>query len=106
MWALDQPYATRTERLLADTPLALLAALAVGAMVAAFLVAAALLPARALGVVGVSAGHGALLATALAWGRVNSVAGLIAIALLGLAAGASSVGALGGALEPAPAVCV
>ena len=106
MWALDQPYATRTERLLADTPLALLAALAVGAMVAAFLVDAALLPARALRVVGVSAGHGALLATALAWGRVDSATGLIAIALLGLAAAASSLGTLGAPMYLAPALWI
>jgi len=106
MWALDQPYATRTERLLADTPLALLAALAVGAMVAAFLVDASLLPARALRVVGVSTGHGALLATALAWGRVDFAAGLIAIALLGLAAAASSLGTLGAAMYLAPALWV
>ena len=106
MWALDQPHTTRTEPLLADTPVALLAALAVGATVVALLVDAVLLPAHALRVVGVGAGHGALIATALAWAGAGSVAGLIATALLGLAAAASSFGTLGAATYLAPALWI
>lgn len=106
MWALDQPYVTRTERLLADTPVALLAALAVSATVVALLVDTALLPAHALRVVGVGAGHGALIATALAWARAGSAAGLIALALLSLAAAASSLGTLGAATYLAPALWI
>jgi len=71
MWALDQPYAPRAERLLADTPLALLAVLAVGAAVAMLLVEVSILPAHVVRVIGVTAGQGALLATALAWAPVS-----------------------------------
>jgi hypothetical protein len=106
MWALDQPYAPRAERLLADTPLALLVVLAVGAAVTMLLVEVSMLPAHAVRVVGVTAGQGALLATALAWAPVSPSSSAVAIALLGLAAAASAVGAPGAAAYLAPALWI
>src|SRR5262249_13776642 len=97
MWALDQTYAPRAERLLADTPVALLAWLAAGAAVGTLLVEVSLLPASALRVVVVTAGHGALLVTALAWAHVGSTSRGIALALLAVAPTAS-------AIDPAGAV--
>lgn len=94
MWALDQPDVPRARPLLADTPIALLAALAVGVVVAL-----ALLPDRLVGVAGVAAGHGGLLGTALAWalgpGPALRPAG-VAVALLALAAGAAALHPAGG----------
>src|SRR5262245_39057962 len=95
MWALGRSYAPRAERLLADTPLALLAVLAVGAGVVAGLVELGVVPAHAWRIAGVTAVHGALLATALAWARVGVMSCGIAVALIGLAAGASQLGSLG-----------
>ena len=100
MWALDQAYAPRAERLLADTPVALLAWLAAGTAVVALLVEASLLPAAALRVVVVTAGHGALLVTALAWARVGSASRGIALALLAVAATASAIGPAGAVTQP------
>ncbi|PYM77626.1 MAG: hypothetical protein DME03_03910 [Candidatus Rokuibacteriota bacterium] len=97
MWALDQSSQPRAARLFADTPLPLLAVLAAGAAATWALVERGVLPPSALGVAGVTAGHGALLATALAWARVPSASGVLAVAWLGLAAWAaahSPVGAL------------
>jgi hypothetical protein len=95
MWALDRPCVPRAERLFADTPLALLAALGVGAAVAAGLVELGALSAHAGRVAGVTAAHGALLATALAWSRVGTAPRVVAVALIGLAAAAAHLGALG-----------
>jgi len=95
MWALDRPYVPRADHLLADTPLALLAALAVGAGTVTVLVELAMLPAAAARVAGVTAAHGALLATALAWAGVGGASRVMAVALIGLAAVASQLGALG-----------
>ena len=95
MWALDRSSVPRAERLFADTPLALLAALGVGAGVVTGLVELGVLPAHAGRVAGVTAAHGALLATALAWSRVGVTSCGIAVALIGLAAGASQLGSLG-----------
>jgi len=106
MWALDQPYAPRADRLFADTPLALLAVLAVGVGTAGVLAELAALPPHAVRVVGVTAGHGALLATALAWVRVSSASGAIAVALLGLAAAAAGLGVLGALAYLGPALWV
>jgi hypothetical protein len=106
MWALDQPYVPRAERWLADTPLVLLAVLAVGAAVAMFLVEVAVLPPRTLRVIGVTAGHGVLLATALAWARVSSTSSVIAVALLALAATASLLGAPGASAYLGPALWI
>src|SRR2546426_8882334 len=90
MWALDPPCARPTERLGADTPLALLAVLALGTAATWALVEHGALPSRAMQVAGVTAGHGALLATALAWARVRAASGVVAIALLALAASAAA----------------
>src|SRR2546422_4612767 len=67
MWALAQPCAPRAGRLFADTPLALLAVLALGAATTWALVELGVLAPHAMHVAGVTAGHGALLATAFAW---------------------------------------
>ncbi|MGH7346593.1 MAG: hypothetical protein ACREK4_16905 [Candidatus Rokuibacteriota bacterium] len=106
MWALDQPCAPRASRLLAGTPLPLLAVLAVGAGTVAILVAAAVMPPQAARIAGVTAGHGALLATALAWARVGSASIVVAVALLGLAAVASQLSALGALAYLGPALWV
>src|SRR5262249_34598550 len=95
MWTLDRPCVPRAERLCADTPLALLAVLGVGAGVVAGLVELGALPVYAGGVAGVTAAHGALPATALAWSRVGVMSCGVAVALVALAAGASQLGALG-----------
>lgn len=95
MWALDHPCPPRACRLFADTPLALLAVLALGAVATAALVEVAGLPAPALHVAGVTAGHGALLATALAWARVRLGSRVVVVALLGLAASLAGLGAFG-----------
>src|SRR2546430_403097 len=106
MWALDQPYAPRADHLFADTPLALLAALAVGAGTAAVLVELAVLPPHVSRVAGVTAAHGALLATALAWARVSAASPVIAVALIGLAAAVSQLGVLGSLAYLGPALWV
>ena len=106
MWALDQPCATRAEPLFARAPCALLAGLALGAAATAALVELAVLPAHALHVAGVTAGHGALLATALAWARERAPSGLVAVALIGLAASATSLGTLGASAYLAPALWI
>jgi len=95
MWTLDRPCVPPAERLCADTPLALLALLGAGAGAVAGLVALGVLPAHAERVAGVTAAHGALLATALAWSRAGVLSCGVAVALVGLAAGASQLGALG-----------
>lgn len=106
MWALDQPQAPRAERLLAGTPLALLAVLGLGAGAMAVLVELAVLPAPAMRIAGVTAAHGALLATALAWARVGAASIGGAVALIGLAAAAAQLGALGALAYLGPGVWV
>jgi len=95
MWTLDQPWRPRRRPLLADTPTRLLATLA-GAVATALLLAGRIpLPPGALGVVGVAAGQGALLATALAWAGCGTRSGVVAIVLLGAAAAAATRGPAG-----------
>lgn len=106
MWALDQPYVPRAERWLAGTPVALLAVLGVGAVVATLLVEVAVLPPQTRRVIGVTAGHGALLATALAWARVSVTSSVIAVALLAVAATASLLGTAGAAAYLGPALWI
>src|SRR6266850_1830559 len=79
MWALEHPSATRTAGLFADTPVTLLAALA----------------SAAVPVAGLTAGHGALLATALAWARRPPATVALAVGLIAVAAAASGLGAFG-----------
>ena len=95
MWALDHPCAPRTGRLFADTPLALLVVLALGAATTWALVELGVLAPPAMHVAGVTAGHGALLATAFAWARVRSGSGVVVVALLGLAASVNALGVFG-----------
>ena len=103
MWALEQPCPERPAPLLADTPATLLAALAGALAVTAALVAQGVLPRAALDVAGVAAGHGALLATALAWATGGRAwPGLVAVALLTLAAVAARGHPLGLVAYAAP----
>jgi hypothetical protein len=104
MWALVQPYAPRADSLFADTPRVLVAALAVGAGTALLMVELAMLPPQAVGMVGVTAAHGALLATALAWARVGPAPRIVAVALIGVAAAASHLGTLGALAYLGPAL--
>ena len=85
MWVLDQPYIPRADRLSAGTPLMLLTVLAAGAAAAAVAIELGALPSRSLRIVGVTAGHGALLASALAWAGVSAPSQALTVALLGLA---------------------
>src|SRR5215510_11879202 len=105
MWTLDRSCVPPAERLCADTPLALLAVLGVGAGVVAGLVELGALPVYAGRVAGVTAAHGALLATALAWSRAGVLSCGVAVALVGRHAGLALAGSgrrAGGrrALEP------
>jgi hypothetical protein len=106
MWVLEQPYPTRADALLAGTPRALLVGLALGAAATAALVELAVLPPHAMNVAGLTAGHGALLSTALAWARTGVGAGLVAVALIGLGAAASAAGGVGAFAYAAPALWV
>src|SRR2546427_5004466 len=94
MWALDHPSAARTGRLFADTPAALLAVLAVGAVARLGLARLALLPPLTVAIAVLTAGHRALLATALAWARQPSGTAALAAGVIGLAAVASALGPL------------
>ena len=106
MWVLDQSRQPPSVRLFADTPLPLLAALAVGAAATAALVEQGVLPTLALRVAGVTASHGALLATALAWARVPAASSVVAVAVLGLAAWAAASSIVGPVAYLAPTVWV
>jgi hypothetical protein len=106
MWALDPFSQPRSARLFADTPVPLLAALAVGVAATWALVERGVLPTSALRVAGVTAGHGALLATALAWAGVPASSCVAAVALLGLAASAASHGVAGPVAYLAPVLWV
>lgn len=106
MWALDPITPPRSARLFADTPLPLLAVLAAGAAATWMLVERGVLSPGALRVAGVTAGHGALLATALAWAGVPTASRLVAVALLGLAASAAGHGFFGPVAYLAPVLWV
>jgi hypothetical protein len=95
MWALDHPHSPRTERFTADTPLAVLVVLALGAAATWLLVERGTLPPRAMRIAGVTAGHGALLATALAWAHVRPALVVASVVWLGLASAVAGAGALG-----------
>lgn len=95
MWALDSPSPPPPKRLLADTPARLLAALTAAAAAAVGLQRAGLLPPALAGIVGVAAGHGALLATALAWAGCGAQSRLVAVGLLACAATAAVLHPLG-----------
>src|SRR5207247_10966924 len=90
MWALSQPRRPGTRPLLADTPARLLVALACVAAASRLLAGRTPLAAVAMRVVGVAAGHGALLATALAWAGCGRGSGLGAVVLLGAGAAAGT----------------
>jgi uncharacterized membrane protein len=106
MWSLDQPCILRAEPLLAGTPLALLVVLAVGAGASAVLVGLQVAPPLMLQIAGVTAGHGALLVTALAWSGVRSSSSVVAVVLLALAATADAVVPFGAGAYLLPALWV
>jgi hypothetical protein len=106
MSTLDPFSQPRSARLFADTPLPLLAVLAAGAAATWALVEHGVLPPPALRVAGVTAGHGALLATALAWARVPAASCVLAVAWLALAAWAAAHSVLGPVAYLAPVLWV
>jgi hypothetical protein len=73
MWSIDSACPADREPLATGTPVGLLVALAGALGLCAVLSAGGVVPRDALRVVGVAAGHGALLATALGWGLEGSV---------------------------------
>src|SRR3989442_4205773 len=95
MWALVRPWRPGTRPLLADTPTRLLVAVACVVVAALVLASRTPLGTGAMRVVGVAAGHGALLATALAWAGCVPGAGVVAIVLLAAAAAAATLGPAG-----------
>ena len=106
MWVLDHPGTARTAGLLADTPAALLAVLAIGAAASVALVEVAVLPPSAIGIAVLTAGHGALLATALAWAHRPPATGALAAGVIGLAAAVSRLNAFGPLAYLAPLLLV
>jgi hypothetical protein len=98
-WSLEQPLPGRREGFLAATPLRLLATLALTVAACATLVRREALPHAVLAAAAVTAGHGALIATALAWtarddGRRWDASGPTALVLgaLALAAAGARLG--------------
>jgi CAAX prenyl protease-like protein len=106
MWALDPFSQPRSARLFADTPLPLLAVMAASAAATWALVEQGVLPTSALRLAGVTAGHGALLATALSWAGVPASSCVAAVALLGLAACAAAPGVVGPIAYLAPVLWI
>jgi hypothetical protein len=72
MWALEAPFVARSGSVLASTPLRPLAALAIGWLVVGGLTVVGWLGPPALRIASITAAHGALLATALAWGAADA----------------------------------
>jgi hypothetical protein len=95
MWALTLPRRPNTRSLLADAPTRLLVALACLVAAALGLASRTLLPTAVTRIVGVAAGHGALLATALAWAGCRPGSGIVAIVLLAAAAAATALSPAG-----------
>ncbi len=106
MWALDHPYTPRAERLSTGTPLTLLVVLAAGAAVAMVAAQLGALPERSLRVIGVVAGHGALLVTALAWAGVSPRPQVISVVMLGVASIAAAASPIGAVAYALPAMWV
>ena len=98
MYSLARPYTPSRGRLLDDTPVPLLAVLAVGAGAAWTLAMAGLVPAALARAVGAGAAQGALLATAVAWvvERPERSPALLPVG----AAAVALVGAVGAATAP------
>jgi hypothetical protein len=103
MWALEPPGTSRRGRILANTPLALIATLSAGWLAVAGLAAAGWLAPSLLRVASVTAAHGGLLAVAVAWGAADGGARLprgcllITTALIG-------TGAIAAVLDPRAAL--
>lgn len=106
MWALDPSSQPRSARLCADTPLPLLAVLAAGTAATWALVERGVLPPSALRVAGVTAGHGALLVTSLAWAGIPAAPRLMVVVVLFLSAWAAAQGVVGAAGYLAPILWV
>jgi hypothetical protein len=92
MWALERPWSLRRGSVLADTPLALIAALGGTWLAISWLAGVGWLPGAIVRVVALTAMHGSLLAVALAWAEVDSGGrlppGSLAIMVLLVGAGA------------------
>lgn len=109
MRALEEPWSTPRSRLLANTPIVVIATVGLGWLVVAGLAAGGWVPRTALGAASIAATHGGLLAVALAWGaadgrarrppgaRLPPGAPVIAVGLVG-------AGALAAALDARAAV--
>src|SRR3989475_6506772 len=95
MRSVVRPWRPGPRPLLADTPTRLLVAVACVVVAALVLASQTPLPTGAMRVVGVAAGHGALLATALAWARCVPGSGVVAIVLLAAAAAGARPGPAG-----------
>lgn len=117
MWALAASTPSRARPVLAGTPVGTLAFLAAGIAAAALGVRMGWLPDAVLRVVGVAAGHGALLVTALAWAATDAGRGsrsrpvvwrdrLVPVALLAGAAAAAELGPAGAVAYAAPILWV
>lgn len=89
------PVADRSQPLCAGTPTRILVVLALVLGASFAVVAVGALPPRVLGVAGIAAGHGALMATALAWAGLPARTYAVAIGLVTLGALSASVHALG-----------
>jgi hypothetical protein len=102
MWALEQAWTPRRSSILADTPVVLLAALGMGWLVAVGLAAAGWLPPAVVRVATITAAHGGLLATALAWGTARGPR--LAPGALVVTVGLVAAGAAAAAIDPRGAV--
>lgn len=103
MWALEQPATSPGGPIFRGTPRALILALVGGWLVIAGLTAAGWVPASVLRVAAITAAHGGLLATALAWGAAAGgvpLPRMTAVITVGLVA----AGATGAALDERAAI--
>jgi len=97
MWTLERPATLRRASILANTPVALVAALGAGWAAAVGLAALGWIPPSMLRAVAIAAAHGGLLAIALEWGaaeggaRLPRGAVLVTIALIAAGAAAAVV---------------
>lgn len=87
--------ASPADPFLAGTPLRWLAALGLCLALASVLTAADVLPASALGIVGIAVGHGAMLGTALAWAGQPVSTQIAATGMVALAATSARLHPLG-----------
>jgi hypothetical protein len=105
MWALEQPWSSPRDSVLANTPRALIATLGVSWLVVASLAASGWLAVPVLRIASLTAAHGGLLAVALVWGAADVGArlppGTVPITIALIAAGATAA-----TLDPKGAVAL